>query len=218
MYGFHGSAMGYLTTIPAFKMCANGSRGLQSNMSNPLMAGQPTPPTSPRNKALWSGLIEHRFPLIRAVFLKGKVKGGRFTSHENRGKSGQQKSKKNILQQEQALFPSANLKFWKKHVIQKEEYGWAIPPPHQQSPPTICLLRDSNLNLHLLPLMGRGNNPKFRLPHLTKFQQVSIFRPPPKKKLPTSMKTIMNGFQARCIYVYIYIYIHISIWAITPTV
>lgn len=34
-----------LPTIPAFKMCANGSRGLQSKR---LMAGQPTPPTWPQ--------------------------------------------------------------------------------------------------------------------------------------------------------------------------
>ena len=118
------------------------------------------------------------------------------------------KNKKNSSSTGTGTFPLCNSELLKKTCHTKKEYGWAILPPHQQSPPTICLLRDSNLNLHLLPLMGRGNNPKFRLPRLTKFQQVPIFRSPPKKKLPTSMKTsIMNGFQARCIYVYVYTYI-----------
>lgn len=85
----------------------------------------------------------------------------------------------------------------------KKAYGWAIPspPPHQQSPPTICLLGDSNLNLHLLPLMGRGNNPKFRLPHLTKFQQVP-------KKTPNFNENnhheLVPSQMHICLHIYIY--------------
>ena len=52
-----------LTTIPAFKMCANGSRGLQSNMSNRLMAGQPTPPEIPPEiRPYDQGLLSIGFP------------------------------------------------------------------------------------------------------------------------------------------------------------
>ena len=167
------------------------------------------PPNSPRNKALSSGLIKHWFPSIRPYYIINYISEG-----ESRGgvgwpamitveKAGKQISKTSVLQQEQALFPSAILNFW-KNMSYKKGVWLGYPPSPSTATTNYMLLGDSNLNLHLLPLMGRGNNPKFRLPHLTKFQQLPIFR-----KLPTSMKTtIMNGFQARCIYIFTYIYIY----------
>ena len=58
-----------------------------------IMAGQPTPPNVPspppkKNKALWSGLINHWFPLNKALlspyFWGGTLGGDRLTSHEVR--------------------------------------------------------------------------------------------------------------------------------------
>ena len=43
------------------------------------------------NKALWSGLINHQFPLRPAIKPGGYVRGGRLTSHEGMIGGTQQK-------------------------------------------------------------------------------------------------------------------------------
>ncbi len=93
-------------------------------VSTQIMAGPPTPPNLPPpiNMALWSGLINHWFPLIRpAIKALWIWWGGRLTSHKTDFSAPNHKIPKQIVSQQ-------NLFVVKRHLprLHSKRRSWTV--------------------------------------------------------------------------------------------